>query len=210
VAKKNKILLTEQNLIILSGMVTPHMAAYFSKQLQEKDKLLPAKQPIYVFINSGGGFVSSGIDIINMMSSTTRPIITISSFAFSMAFSISQRGTSRYVLKLGTMGQHRARASIEGYLNDGELESRLDYLRQMMIILEEEEASILKLSYQEYKKLISTEWYGVGKEAVKRGMASSVVEVECSASLKETKTSSFDISIFGSIEISSINGCPLL
>lgn len=186
------------------------MSRYLSYLLVARDQLMEPGDPLYIVIDSGGGFVSSGVEMIGAMTTIKRPIITISKFAFSMAYSISQRGTERLVLADGTMGQHRARATISGYVNDGELEARLDYLRQLMEVLESFEAMRMGITYEEFKKLISTEYYGVGINAVKRGMADQVAIIECSPELMKDKVVSFEENIFGGVSTISISACPLL
>ena len=202
------IKLTADNTIILDGVVTSSSVAYVIKEMIKKDALLEKELPMYLYLNSPGGSVNAGIDLIMALPAFDREIITISKFAFSMAFSIAVRGDRKYILKYGTMGQHQASLGVQGYLS--EVESRVQFIKEMMKLVNEEEAEIVGLSLEDFLDKIMIEWWSFGKKAVENKVADAVIEIVCEDSLKESKAKYFQPGFFGGSLEEEINACPLL
>lgn len=177
--------LTPNNHINFKGEVNFVSASIHSKRLLFLNAHLPENAPIYIVLTSGGGSVMAGIDFIRIieMVQLNRPVHTISVWAFSMAFSIAQHGSVRYIDKYGTMGQHRAKGNFNGQFADGEIEQRLKYITSVIKSLNTYEANRCGYSYGDWKNLLRDEYWGYSEEAKKQGFVDEVVTLTCSKKL---------------------------
>lgn len=179
----DNFLLDVKNTISLRGDVDEKSVDKLIKEMLDLSFKLPADAEINLVINSGGGSVFDGMRLINVMNVIPQKINTIAIFAFSMAYSIFQRGTNRYITELGVIGQHRAKVTLSGQINDGELESRLNWLRGMISIVSTYEAEKMDLSLEEYKSLIKDEMWLNSNNSIKMKAADRVTNIKCSKAL---------------------------
>jgi len=207
--KTKKILLTPENTIVLRGKVDAGNIDNIIVQLLEKSFLLPAEAEINFVINSGGGSVFDGMRLLQVMEIIPQHINTISMFAFSMAYSISQRGDSRYITSYGTMGQHRAKVTLSGQVYDGELEARLKWIKDQIRSLSTYEASRMQISLKEFRALVKDELWATSEIALEKKMVDDIVSISCSKELIDKKIETSVFTPFGSI-IQKYSACPLI
>ena len=84
--------------------------------------------PIYIYINSPGGEVIAGLEVINYIKSLQERNIEINCIchnAMSMAFAIFQYCSNRYILYASTLMQHQMSIQVKGKLYD--INSRMKY-----------------------------------------------------------------------------------
>lgn len=205
---QEEILLTPENTVNIVGNID-----YNSMHQAEKDILdLREKHPndiIYLVMKSGGGDVPSGMDFQRFLDSQSN-IKTITIFAASMASGIveSNKG-ERLIVEDGILMFHRATVGIRGTVNDGEVETQLDLIKQVIDILEERNYSRIGISKEDYKNRVKDNWWEVGFNAVKENLADGVVKIKCSKELEKlVKEVTFE-SFFGSRTV-KINQCPLI
>lgn len=168
------------------------------------------KKPIiYMTLDTPGGSVFDGIDLIRVMRSLPCEVHTISLEADSMGFKIAQASAYRYMTMGGTHMSHRASLGRIGGTLDGELESRIDYIKQAVEMLNVIAAAKIGITVEQYKEKIRNEWWLVGEEAVKQGTADEMAELSCDQELLEDTYTEEQSSFFGSV-ILEWSSCPLL
>jgi ATP-dependent protease ClpP protease subunit len=178
--------LTKSNFILFSGVVTSTTVNIAKKKLQLMDKE-DTYSPIYMVLNTPGGSVLDGLELIAVMKSMRRPIITITQFAASMGFHFVQASDKRLIMPYGILMAHRASMGISGQL-DGELESRLALFKLIIDQLDMESALRMNISLEKYKSLIINELWLYSHSAVDMKAADEVTEVTCSRELLESNT----------------------
>ena len=118
------ITLTNTNTIILNDQVDSNSVSQVMQEVQKLDSTVKSGEPIYLFLNTPGGSIQDGLELMEYLNSLNRPIHTITLFAASMGFQIVQSQGERYILKNGILMSHKARGGISGEFGDGE--SQLD------------------------------------------------------------------------------------
>lgn len=165
--------------------------------------------PIYLVLDSPGGGVDAGIQLIEF-TKVIPNIRTITIFAASMAaITVELLPGSRLITNNGTLMFHRAAAQISGQVEVGELETRMASLKALILGLEERIASRLKIPVSEYKVKVKDEMWLSSKESIKEKAADKIVDISCSEDLVDQRIKGFMMSIFGA-SVSTFSGCPTL
>ncbi len=166
-------------------------------------------EPIYLVIDSPGGSITDGEDFIQF-AKTVPNLHTVTLFAASMASAIVESLPGRrYVTENGTLMFHRAKGGFSGQFETGEVESRLDWAKQIVRLLETRNASRMCLSLPAYKEKVVNEYWLYGANAVSQKVADEVVDVVCSRELVLGKDI-FDVNFMGMRFKVSQSKCPLL
>lgn len=203
------ITLTPDNHVLLRGTVDGELVTELNQKLLRMSFLLPEDATIYMVIDSGGGSVYDGIDLINVMNIIPQKIVTVSMFAFSMAYSISQRGDRRLIGTNGIMGQHRAKGSFSGQFGDGEVEKRLALWKSIIRGLNQYEADKMGITLEEFQKEIKDEMYVYDTNAVDKKVADGVAKLSCSKELVEQLVVKTVKTMFGNYVV-TYSGCPVI
>lgn len=204
-----EIVLSKENTAVLRGPVNSSSVADVMLQLSELNKSGSDSEPIYLVLNTPGGSVMDGLNLIEYMNSLRRPVHSISIFAASMGFHILQNSGKRYVTKYGTIMSHRARGGFNGDIPQ-QVKSRFKHITDLLEKMDEQVISRTngKFSKESYSELIRDEYWAVGNNAVKDGFADDVAKVKCDASLNGTTEKQL-MTFFGSLTVSFAN-CPLI
>lgn len=191
------IVMTEDNLLVLNGEVNGDSVGAIIKKAKALDLKLAGKlglyhsTPLYLYLNSPGGSIISGLELIEALKGLGRPIHTISTFSASMSFEISQNLNTRYVLKNGIMMAHRAAGEISGSFG-GQSPSQLDNRYHLWLQLTKEMDEVVvgrtggKQTMESYQKAYANELWVTGSEAVAGGYADSLTLVKCGKGLEGT------------------------
>lgn len=207
VAKKI-IRLSETNTVSFDDEFTLTNVSKLQQKILEIDSKLPKSEPIRLVLNTPGGSVMAGKILIDMLSALDREIETITIFAASMGYNLVQAMGKRYILPSGILMSHRASISgVKGQI-DGELESRVDFYKQLTEDLEVQAAARVGMSVEKYKKSIINELWVTGQKAVKTNHADEVVLAVCDASLKGVNHNTIP-TVFGRVHYTT-SKCPLI
>lgn len=202
--------LTLDNNVNLRGEVNDESVNKWQTELSELvNKRGSRNYPIYLSIDSGGGSIDAGMAFIEY-AKTIPNLHTITLFGASMASGIQQALPGRrYVLGSSTTMFHRAAGGFQGQFNDGEVESRLNAAKQMVSILEQQNAHRLQMSIVDYKAAVKDElWIVGGTNNVSKHAADEMVTATCEHSLiTASSLESFQVFIF-SITM-RFSKCPL-
>ena len=163
---------------------------------------------IYLYINSPGGDVMAGLEIVNYiksLQSRTKQIICIAHNAMSMAFVIFQYCSKRYILYSSTLMQHQMSLGVKGKLYD--INSRMSYLNSLEMKINQDQAKRLNMSLSNFTKLIQNDWWLYSEDILLYNAADKIVYIFCSFdNFEETTTVN---TLFGDVSI-KYSACPLI
>lgn len=201
------IRLTTSNTIYLQNAIDESSVDNAILQLHNKAR---KDSQIYLVINSPGGSIFAGDRLISYLHNFPNVSIICLDCA-SMAYMIFQLHKSeRIITHNSVLMSHRASTGgLEGQLNDGELESRLAFLKRVIQGMEESIAKRLDLEIEEYKNLIRDEWYIYGSDALFNENADILADLTCSTKLINTPMLKIEFTQQG-IYMNAYSSCPLI
>ena len=163
---------------------------------------------IYLYINSPGGDVMAGLEIINYikgLQNREKQIICIAHNAISMAFVVFQYCSARYILYSSTLMQHQMALGVKGKLYD--INSRMSYLNSLEIKINQDQATRLQLSLADFTRLIQNDWWLYSEDILVNNAADKIVSIFCSFdNYDETITTTTP---FGDITV-KYAACPII
>lgn len=201
------IVLTKKNTAILRGQVNDKSVAKLEESLKMLSRGLKADEVIYLVIDSGGGEVEAGLNLIDFVHGLPVKVKTISIFSASMAFHIVQFLDERLALRHGKLMQHPGSLGISGPVQN--VRSWFKSNEDASDRIDREVAKRLKISFEKYRDLIHDDLWLDGKQALDLNAIDRIVNVRCDATLDGTyQQSSFSFET-GPVEYSWSN-CPLI
>jgi ATP-dependent protease ClpP protease subunit len=207
-ASKQIIRLSESNTLSFDDEFNLTNVSKLQQKVMEIDSKLPKGEPIRLVLNTPGGSVMAGKLLIDTLSALDREIQTLTIFAASMGYNLVQAMGKRYILPSGVLMSHRAAVSgVKGQI-DGELESRVDFYKQITEDLEVQAATRVGVDVDQYKRMIINELWITGAKAVKLNHADEVVLATCDASLKGVVQNNVN-TLFGRVYYTT-SKCPLI
>lgn len=209
-AQNAKVVLNTNNSVLFDETVS--LASTTRAMLELADLVIKRgmrNYPIYLVLDSPGGGISSGNNFIQF-AKTISNLHTITIFGASMASAIAQSlPGNRYITEHGQMMFHRAYISMEGQVSEGEFESRLRLIKQIVGNLEIQNAKRIGMSLPAYKEKVKDEWWLTASEAVTHKTADLIVDIHCTPALIKKKVTRTKRSFFGSVKIVR-SACPLI
>lgn len=208
------IVLSKDNTIVLSGVIEGETASVVISEAKDLNKstLFGKKKPIYLFVNTPGGSIQTGLEMIEALSGSSRTISTVSLFSASMGFQVVQNLGERLILKNGVLMSHRAKGEFSGEFG-GQSPSQIDnrYKLWLTRIKELDEQTVSrtngKQTLESYQKAYANELWLTGTQAVEQGYADRIVEVRCDSSLDGVTTHAVE---FLGLHISyDTDNCPI-
>jgi ATP-dependent Clp protease, protease subunit len=208
----DQVILTVDNTIAINDEFDGHSVAQIAQKARELDARIPSQDPIYLVINSPGGSIEDGLELIENLSNLRRPVITISLFSASMGFQTVQALGARYITGMGTLMSHRAAGGFWGQI-PGSLGTRYAFYLKRVQKLDNNavKRSGGKLTKASYATLIQDEYWCDGQDCIDQGLADKIVSPSCDKSL----TGSTNVSIFQAlmgavVEVfAEYDNCPL-
>lgn len=217
---RSTVVLSSDNVVVLNEEVSGESVAKvveaarkLDDQLSIKDRLTGTKKPIYLFLNTPGGSIQAGLELIEQLQSLKRPVHTITLFAASMGFQIAQNLGERYILKNGVLMSHRAYGGFEGAFG-GQTPSPIDGIYGLWTsrINEMDNQTVLrtngKQTLESYQKQYAPDMWRTGTESVNEGYADKIAKVSCDDSIKGVTTRT--VMLMGIIPVSyDLSNCPM-
>lgn len=206
-----EIVLTTKNTVAFRGEFDDYSVVDAQVELQRLiDKRGAQSYAIYLVLDSPGGSVTAGMDLINFINAQNN-VHTITLDGASMAAITAQLvNGNRYVTDSSTMMFHRAAVGgIGGQINDGEVETRIAYLKSMLRSITQRVAKRLKISYEELQSKQKDEYWLYGSDIVTQGAADQVVSLRCTSQLISEKILIVTGGFFTS-GVVTFSACPLL
>lgn len=197
------IALKEDNTVVFRGKVSSASVDMYGAQLLNMSTNLEDNETIYLVIDSPGGSIWAGMNFIAVMNSVPQNVVCIAIFAASMAHGFLQACPGkRYITANGISMIHRASGSFQGQFNEGEVESRLEFWKSIVEIMEKNNAKRMGLTLKTYQSLAKDEFWCTGKNCVKYSFVEDITNIKCSPGLLN-KTYRY---LGGSF----LSGCPLI
>lgn len=216
------IVLSKNNTIVLNSEVNGESVGSViskAKSLENEVNLglrnrfrMGEKKPLYLFLNTPGGSIQSGLEMIEALNGMGRKVNTITLFAASMGFQIAQNLGDRLILKNGVLMSHRAKGGFEGEFggqSPSQVENRQALWKSRLDELDAQTVSRTggKQTMASYQKQYASEMWLTGQQSVTQGYADKIVMVKCDASL--TGTTSHEEMVFIFRATYELDNCPI-
>lgn len=205
---RKTITLEDQNTVILRGPVMQDSVARVEHELQAISRKISKDTPILLVLDTPGGDVSAGSDLIDFAKALPQKVHTVTLFAASMGFQIAQGLDTRYIIRNGTLMSHRARMEGLGGQVKGELESRYKMIRRQIDFLDTIASQRMGIDLKTYENKIYNELWVYGYDALDEKVADEQVLVRCGESMKGSFKANFD-TLFGPVTV-TFSKCPLI
>jgi ATP-dependent Clp protease, protease subunit len=212
-AGKDSVVLSKSNLIVLSGEVDgTNTAEVIARVRFLSGKKFSSGQPLYLFMNTPGGSIQSGLELIESLNGLSRPISTVTLFAASMGFQIVENLGPRLILRNGILMSHRAAGEFSGYFGGqrpSQLDNRYNFWLSRIAELDQQvvDRSGGKQTLESYQKAYANEMWLTGSQSVSGGYADRIVTVSCDSSLDGVTSHSLDF--LGVQILYDTDNCPL-
>lgn len=211
-SKYQRVLLTKDNTLVLNSEVTEASVAELEKEAAKLDSQGKSDYPIYLYMDTPGGDVEAGLNLITYLNGLNRPVHTITSFAASMGFQVVENLQNRYMTRYGILMAHRATGSFSGQFGPGQtqVKSRYDFWVRRLQIMDEHTVgrSHGKQTVSKFEHKYANEMWLTAKDAVNEGFADSIVDVRCGPSLSGTSEKSVDLGFL--VIKATYSNCPLV
>ena len=206
-AKMDMIILTPENTVSLRDEVTADSVADIIQKISEIRAT--SNEVIYLTLESPGGSIFDGADLIRFLD-TQDNIIAININSASMSSMIFESMNQRYTVPGSTLMFHRASGGFQGQFGNGELESRLEYVKSMWTEVEDRVSKRLGISLEDYRAKIVNEYWLYGNNILKQKAADKMVQIKCSLELMDIEEERSTV-IMGIFQINyKQSACPLL
>lgn len=211
--KASDIVLTKDNTITLNAVFYGETVANLAVKAKELDSRTDSTDPIYLVLNSPGGGIDAGLELIEILSNLKRPVKTISMFSASMGFQTVQSLGERLVVVNGTLMAHKARGGFYGEF-PGQLDSRYGYYLKRVNRMNEQAVKRTngKHTLTSFNALVENEFWCDGSDCVEQGFADRVISPSCDKSLEGKTTVVEDKFLYRGYKIEFVadyDNCPI-
>ena len=152
-----------QRKIVLNGIVdenTLENISLYIMQWNMEDKDLPVskRNPIWLYLDSGGGDVISGLNVIDVIKSSETPVNTVCfSQCASMAFHIFIAGHKRYAFKNSILLIHDGEVSISN--SSSKAKDTMKFIENLDERVKQHVINNTKITAEFYDSIYDTEYY---------------------------------------------------
>jgi ATP-dependent protease ClpP protease subunit len=212
--KDGKLILTKDNMVVLNDVFDEKTTAQVATLAKDMDGRLPSGEPIFLVLDTPGGQIDAGLQMIEVLSNLNRPVHTLTIFSASMGFQAVQGLGERYILKNGTLMAHKARGGFRGEF-PGQIDSRYQYYLKRVFRMDEQTVKRTngKHTLRSFHALMENEFWCDGEDCIAQGLADKVVGASCDKSLDGATWKVVDKFIFMGrtieLKIKQAN-CPLI
>lgn len=217
-AKSDNITLSGDSTLILNGEVDGENVANLIAKAREMDQKLSglkeklsSKKHIRLFMNTPGGNIQLGLELIEVLQGLGRPVDTVTLFSASMGFQIVQNLGDRLILKNGILMSHHAAGEINGQFGGQPTQMDNRYKLWLDRVRELDEQTVKrtngKQTLESYTKEYDHEMWPTGTRSVQEGYADRIVTVKCDSSMNGATT--HHLNFFGMDISYDIDNCPL-
>lgn len=203
------IILTSSNHVVLSGPVNDKSVAEVQSKLGQIAASSPTGSIVYLVLDTPGGSVMAGNQLADFAKALPVVIKPICLFCASMGYHLFQSFDERLVQSSSVLMSHRVSLSgVSGQI-PGELVSRVKFYTDISVEMDKVVAKRIKLSLEEYQRLIYDELWLTGQQAVDSKHADRIANLACSADLLKGVRTEEVSTLFGPAEV-AMSKCPLI
>jgi ATP-dependent Clp protease protease subunit len=167
--------LLKDRIILLSGEIVDDMSTIICAQLLYLDGK-DSKAPIYMYINSPGGVITSGLAIADTMNFVSAPVIAVAmGQACSMGSYLLTVADKRLSLPSTRIMYHSLSGGIEGTIHDMEVQIQESRRLQEALITKIHEKSNGKKTLEEIKQITARDWFISADEALEFGFIDGII-----------------------------------
>lgn len=210
--KKVKVTLTSKNTVALRGEVTYANVADVFYKAKKLAANLSENKPLFLVIDSPGGSISAGLELIRNLKSLDVKVHTITVYGASMGFIIGQLLNARLVTEDGVLMSHKASGNFAGEF-PGQLDSRYDFWLERVSSINSRISKRTRgvHTLESYEKLIENEYWCSGEHCDLHGFVDYIVSAKCDESLTGHYTVKNSLVLMGFSVSSRIvfDMCPL-
>ena len=173
---KKLIEFNDNNFVSLRGDINEENSLKFIQEITQINSNI-----INVYINSDGGSVENGLEIINVFINLQYKDIIINCIAnkaYSMGFVILQACNNRYATPHATFMQHQVALNNNG----GKLYDVNKYLKHINNIdydMDIIQANKINMDINDFKNKIVSDWWLTTKEALKYNVIDDIAIIDC-------------------------------
>lgn len=174
VTKKNvqKLVLKSDEVVFLEGYIGPNSLAVARNILELSKK----HKPVYLLINSPGGSVLDGAQIVSAIESSKEPVYTVClQICASMAAIIHQYGTKRFSVDRSILMFHDASGGLQGSMP--QMKSRLKLLDNYVTKMDANVAMRTGQSLDSFLSKVSNEIWLDAEDAMAQKYSDGLVSV---------------------------------
>lgn len=170
VKEVDRLNFTPERTVVLKGVVNFPLTDAVSKRLAELDD----GKPILLVINSPGGNVAAGYDVIKTMEELDSPLTcVVDDMAYSMGAIIAAYCPRLYVHKRSSIMFHEISWTVQG--NETTHKIRQKHAENDILEMDKDIAKKLGISVKEFKAKKQIEWWMTASQAVSCGFATAIV-----------------------------------
>jgi ATP-dependent Clp protease, protease subunit len=177
--------LNESNTVYLKDVVYSESVTQAMAELAKRES---NEEPvIYLVLDTPGGSVFAGLNLIHYLKGYKKPVKTITTFAASMGFQIAQGNPGdRLIVDTGVLMSHPMSGGMGGEIGEGlSLDNRIGYIKEVVKTMD---AAVVartkgKADLASYQKAYDNELWTTGQQAVDKGYADAVTQLSCSPEL---------------------------
>lgn len=201
-AVAEEITLNSSNLLVLRGEVG------WENMVKLSHKVLTSKaDKIYLFIDSPGGSIFSGLKLVEAIKASDKTVVCIANTAISMAFIIFQACDERLIVPDAVLMQHMPSYGMEGQEPNNYQFAK--FIHSVGAALYKMQAERMGMRVADFYTKVRDDWWMFDDEGVKNNAADRMVTVKCSPELLQKYTVETQRIFIFVIKI-KFSGCPLI
>lgn len=200
--------LGDANTVTFREVFTEESVALLQQKIFQMIQNLPSGSTIYLVLDTPGGSIDAGQDLIAFINALPYNVKTVTLFAASMGFQTVQgvKG-QRIVGENGVLMSHRAKLGLQGEV-PGEFLVRLNWIMRNLEKLEQITADRVGMKLADYQTLIRDEYWVQGDDGVSQHMADKVMSIRCQSDMSGTESVTVR-TFFGNVDL-KFSKCPLI
>ena len=175
--RRYRLHINPERTVVLKGPVKQHNVVAIMDSMKEMAEISP--ETIFLIINSPGGSVVDGFELINLIKTLRhtkgiRTYCAIESEAFSMASLIGLYCHKTFAQKYSSIMFHDAAYGVSGlaFL----VKKRVEFMDKYLNMLHEDAAKQMGISLDSYKAKTQHEWWMTAEEAAQFGIVDGVLD----------------------------------
>jgi len=145
---------------------------------EDKDIPVEKRKKIFLFINSGGGDVFTGLLLCDVIVASKTPIATVClAYGYSMGGIIFMSAKERIMFKSSSLLIHDGSTSLSG--SSGKVKDLQAFYGRVDERIKEVIVSNSNISSEEYDKNIDREMYLLADECKEKGLCDKIIGIDC-------------------------------